>query len=350
MGLNQQLDEIVLKPPSISSPQLIVTIDTEEEGLWTNSFCAQPPTDNLRGIERFQKFCEARKVLPTYLIDAPVVMDDWTVKRLRKWQEDGQCEVGAHCHPWCNPPLDGKPITGRSTFMCNLDETAQRQKLEWLTDKIESTIGRRPTSFRAGRYGLDNIGASVLCDLGYIVDSSVLPFRSYADEGGPDFRDAQIHPYRICNSNLLESDRSGKLIEIPVTAGFTKSAFIFRNRIRRTLTETRFRHFRLAGILDRLNLIRPVKLSPEQTSTIAARQLIDAAMRDGVNVLVLMFHSSSLLPGYSPYVKTEADLEGFYRWLDDIFSYCRCQKGCQYETLTSAATTWIRLNEQVNGS
>ena len=316
---------------------LVVSIDTEEEGLWGGNYAAHPTTENLKGLTRFQQFCVDREVLPTYLIDAPVVMDDGAVEQLRRWQDEQRCEVGSHCHPWCNPPLDGKPISGPSTYLCNLDEPTQRQKLEWLTDEIEGKMGQRPTSFRAGRYGLDHVGADLLADLGYVVDSSVLPFRSYAASGGPDFRDAPILPYRIGTSNLLKSDPQGRLLEIPITAGFTRPGFRWRHRSRRFLAETPLRKLRLAGIADRLNLLRSVKLSPEQASAEDQKGLIDAAIQDGVDTLVLMFHSSSLLPGFSPYVRKEADLERFYATLDAVIKHCFEEQHCQSVTLSGAA-------------
>jgi hypothetical protein len=329
-------------------PSLVVSIDTEEEGLWGGKYDAHPQTKNLKGLERFQRFCEDRAVVPTYLIDAPVVMDEWAVQRLRTWQDAGRCEVGSHCHPWCNPPLDGKPISNRSTFMCSLDGASQRHKLEWLTDQIETKIGRRPSSFRAGRYGLDSVGANALADLGYTVDSSVLPFRDYAKEGGADFRKATIHPYRVDESDLLRSNPLGKLLEVPVTAGFTKPGFRWRNRCRRFLTETPLRKLRLAGLADRLGVLRWAKLSPEQTHSEDAKQLINAAIEEKATVLVLMFHSSSLLPSFSPYVRTAAELESFYGRLDEIFTHCLEANNCQSATLTEFANQWLLPGQPTN--
>ncbi|MCG8648419.1 MAG: polysaccharide deacetylase family protein [Pirellulales bacterium] len=321
---------------------LIVSIDTEEEGLWGGRFETQPTTKNLRGLERFQTFCEDREVVPTYLIDAPVLADAWAVERLRGWQEADGCEVGSHCHPWCNPPLEEKPISDHNSYLCNLDGSLQRQKLEWLTTEIEQRIGRRPTSFRAGRYGMDHVGAQILADLGYLVDSSVLPFRNYASQGGPDYRNATTEPYRIHRQSLLQSDPGGTLLEVPITSGYTGSGFQTRNRIQRLLSETAIRHTRLPGILDRLNLLRWVKLSPEQTAIDDAKKLVNAAIKQQAGVLVLMFHSSSLCPGHSPYVNNENELEQFYRWLDEVIQHCLAQKMCQSVSLTRFAEQWLQ--------
>jgi hypothetical protein len=41
----------------------------------------------------------------------------------------------------------------------------------------------------------------------------------------------------------------------------------------------------------------------------------------GHKVFVLTYHSPSLEPGNTPYVRTEADLAKFLRWLDEFYDY-----------------------------
>ena len=85
---------------------LIVTIDTEEEGLWGGAFKTSGNTvENIVGIDRFQQLCEQHDIRPTYLVDTPVVEDDRSVDLLKPAWESGRCEIGAHLHPWCAPPL-----------------------------------------------------------------------------------------------------------------------------------------------------------------------------------------------------------------------------------------------------
>jgi hypothetical protein len=49
----------------------------------------------------------------------------------------------------------------------------------------------------------------------------------------------------------------------------------------------------------------------------AVEQLIE----DGVQLFSISFHSPSLHPGHTPYVRTEADLDLFYAWWDGIFDF-----------------------------
>jgi hypothetical protein len=38
-------------------------------------------------------------------------------------------------------------------------------------------------------------------------------------------------------------------------------------------------------------------------------------------ILVFSFHSPSLAAGFTPYVKTEADVEGLYDWFTKVYAY-----------------------------
>jgi hypothetical protein len=45
------------------------------------------------------------------------------------------------------------------------------------------------------------------------------------------------------------------------------------------------------------------------------------AIDDGLPVLVLSFHSPSLMPGMTPYVRNEDDLDELYDWLRSVYAY-----------------------------
>jgi hypothetical protein len=82
-------------------------------------------------------------------------------------------------------------------------------------------------------------------------------------------------------------------------------------------------YLRIAGVFDRLGIVKRIKLSPEQATSRQMQQLVRASIAEGNCALVLMFHSSSLLPGASPYVRSADDLERFYQSLRDIFGFVR---------------------------
>ena len=301
---------------------LIVTVDTEEEGLWGRKYARSGNTvENICGVPRFQELCDRFGVKPTYLIDAPVVEDDAAVELLRAIQDDDRAEIGAHVHPWCNPPY-GEELSPRNSYLCNLPEPLQRAKLAWITEKIESRFGRRPTSFRAGRYGLDITGARILDELGYLVDSSVIPFTDYSSDGGPDFENAPYVPYFVDGQDLCTPRETGFLLEVPVSVGFNRVDFARTQAIRRACTSPWLRQIHAEGILDRLGVVRRIKFSPEQADARRMKQLVDAYLALQAPAMVMMFHSSSLVPGYSPYVKTEEDLRRFEFRLEEVFAFC----------------------------
>ncbi len=170
------------------TPVLLVTVDTEEEGLWSGGFRTHNNTvANIQGLDRFQSVCEDFGIRPTYLVDTPVVEDDGSLQVVRRFHDANTCEIGSHLHPWCAPPFN-EQVNAYNSYLCNLPSSLQSAKLEKLTELIEDRFGRRPTSFRAGRYGLDAVGARHLGELGYVVDSSVLPFMPTESDGAPDHR------------------------------------------------------------------------------------------------------------------------------------------------------------------
>jgi hypothetical protein len=335
-------NSIEQKPAIPSSPPvLLVTIDTEEEGLWSGVYRKSGNTvANLRGIPWFQQLCDSLSVFPTYLVDSPVVADAYGSDLLRNYQLEGRAEVGAHLHPWCTAPFE-EEVCARNSWLCNLPEELQRRKLQTLTDEITRVIGRAPTSFRGGRYGLGTYAANVLVDLGYVVDSSVLPFYSYGEQSGPDFSRATWMPYRVSSRDFLSADPAGRLVELPVTVGFNSNDF-HRTWRRHQQFSTGQPVLRLLNrVLDRVQIGHRIKLSPEKSSAGEMKMLITRALRQRAECLVLLFHSSSLVQGLSQYVSTPRQFEQFQRSLTDLLIYWRKTLGYPAPTMTDFAKQWL---------
>jgi hypothetical protein len=327
-------------------PKLIVTVDTEEEGLWSGTFSATENTvRNTLELPRFQNLCEQFGVRPTYLIDSPVVENDEAVEHLQAWRQHGACEIGAHLHPWCAPPFE-KHTSQRNSYLCNLPAALQRSKLEQLTDRIAERFGRRPTSFRAGRYGLDLVGARLLEELGYQVDSSVLPFTDLSGDGGPDFRRAPYMPYYVGPDDFCCASSSaspqGSLLEVPVSVGFNRRNYRWSQRLLTAAACPMLRPLRLPGVLDALGIVRRIKLTPEFNGEHHLVQLVETYVANRAPCLVLMLHSSSLAVGCSPYSKTAEDVDRVYSILAAVFHYCLNGRGMASATLTEFAEWFNR--------
>ncbi len=315
-------------------PTLLVTIDTEEEGLWSGTFQVRDNTvRNIRGVPRFQELCDEFAVRPTYLVDTPVAHDEEAVERLCGIQNGGRCEIGAHLHPWCAPPFE-EEVNRRNSYLCNLPAELQREKLTRLTESIEEQFGRRPTSFRAGRYGLDIIGARILHELGYLVDSSVTPFTDHSHDDGPNFEDAPFQPYFIDGNELTRANASGFMLEVPVSVGFNRSNFRATQALLKRAKHPWLRSLHPVGVLDRLRIVQRLKFGPEQSNAAQMKRLADHYLKAGAPCVVMMFHSSSLVPGHSPYVPDARRLETFYSDLSETFEYCRGRLELTSQTLT----------------
>lgn len=317
--------------------KLIVTIDTEEEGLWSGKFSGYDnPVENLAGIPAFQAICDRHGIHPTYLVNSPVVSSKQDSAVLDDILRDGRCEIGCHIHPWNTPPEEDDIASERS-YLCNLPVALQREKLATVTAQIEQRFGIRPTSFRAGRYGLDDNGAAILKELGYTVDSSVCPYMDYSEDGGPDFRGATWRPYFVGDKLLEPSPARTELVEVPVSFGFNWTNFEAAHRLDEFLASRVVRRFRVKGVLERLGALRKIKFSPEKADTGRLSALANAYSRQAAPCMVMMFHSSSLKAGYSPYVPNPAALDEFLRTIDETFTYCLDTLGMRGATLSEFA-------------
>jgi hypothetical protein len=74
------------------------------------------------------------------------------------------------------------------------------------------------------------------------------------------------------------------------------------------------------GFLARTGLFDRVPLTPEgvrlHDALIAIRQLLDS----GHQLFSLSFHTPTVVPGHTPYVRTASDLKKFWAWWDGVFN------------------------------
>ena len=282
--------------------RFVVTVDTEEEFDWSGPFDrARHSLESIPRLAKFQQFCEGHGVVPVYLVDYPVAGDPRAVEVLGEAVAHGRAEVGVQLHPWVNPPLD-EEVNVRNSFAGNLPPALERAKFRTLRDSIEQAFGAAPRIYRAGRYGVGAETAAILAEGGIAIDSSVRALFDYSGEGGPNFRDHPLRPWWI--------DRSAGLMELPLTT-------VFWGLLRqqgRTIHPALWRTPRLRGMLARLGLLERIPLTPEGVSAEEALKAIDIAIDDGLPLLVFSFHSPSLRPGHTPYVRDEQDLDRLYDW------------------------------------
>src|SRR5258708_33688248 len=74
-------------------------------------------------------------------------------------------------------------------------------------------------------------------------------------------------------------------------------------------------------ILAGLRLVERITLTPEGISFEEQRRLTRALLRKGHRVFSFTYHSPSLAPGNTPYVRSEADLRGFLQRIEEYLRF-----------------------------
>ena len=293
--------------------RFIVTVDTEEEFDWAKPFeRTGHGLSHVPRLAKFQQFCESFGVAPVYLIDYPIASDPAVTDALGAAVHAGRAEIGIQLHPWVNPP-HREDLTVYNSFAGNLPPALERAKLVKLRDTIATAFGDAPRIYRAGRYGVGPATAQILAESGLAIDTSVRSHFDYSSQGGPDFTELPLHPWWV--------DKVGGLMELPLTT-------VFSGLLRRQgpwLFPRLWRVPRLRGAMARAGLMNRVPLTPEGVTAAEAIRGIDLSLADGLPILGFSFHSPSLRPGHTPYVRDARQLDQLYDWWRAVFSHLqRC--------------------------
>jgi len=287
----------------------LLTVDTEEEFDWSGPFSRTVyGVRHVDQICKFQDFCESIGVTPVYLVDWPIATLPLAIETIGAAVNAGKAELGIQLHPWVNPPHDEQPGLYNS-YAGNLPAELEDQKFTRLRDVIEQNFGVPPLIYRAGRYGLGPNSAAMLRRAGVAIDSSVRSTFDYSDGQGPDYSQYPVVPFWL--------DEPRGVLELPLTT-------VFWGMLRK---QGRFLYPRLRklplvlGLLARLALLERIPLTPEGVTVDEARRGIDIALDDGLPLLILSFHSPSLAPGNTPYVRNEHDVDRLYDWWRGVYAY-----------------------------
>ncbi|MFM7296547.1 MAG: polysaccharide deacetylase family protein [Planctomycetota bacterium] len=285
-------------------PTLLTVVSTEEEFDWTGPFDPrQREVGAAKRLPQAQAAFDALGVRPTYVIDHPIATTPSSAEILRAFVREGRCEVGAHLHPWVNPPLRESPGS-EASYPGNLPPELEREKLEVLVGAIEDSIGVHPRSYQAGRYGFGRSTASLLERLGFAVDLSCSPAFDFSADGGPDHSRAPYQP-------VWFGERR-EILGVPITGACVGSAGRWAAGLHRYASRPALRALRAPAVLARLGLSERLRLSPEGFDLAAMLRLTRSLRRSGADVFVLSLHSPSFHPGCTPYVRSEADLRRLF--------------------------------------
>jgi hypothetical protein len=318
-------------------PLFVITLDTEPDNEWGRP--RSPTTQNARFVPRFHELCLRHGLRVTYLMTLEMAEDDFLREYLLPRRRAGECEIGAHLHPWNTPPLVQvtEDDLRHHPYPFEYPPEVQEAKLATLVTAIERQYGARPTSYKAGRWGLDGFHAGLLERAGIRVDTSVCPGVNWGPSkgdprrsGGPNYTAAGVLPYRLSRENVC---RPGDLSvwEVPPT-------IVFFSALGRWVpgVQTLYRRHRLVRRLFDRKRLGTQWLRPYPYMTVERlKRVMTLARRTRTPVLNLTFHSSELMPGGSPYNPTAESIESLYSRLDAFFAHLR-SVGVESATLTEA--------------
>ena len=284
-------------------PILVVVIHTEEEFDWDKPHDRNATgVAHMRHIDRAQNVFDEFGIVPNYVVDYPIATQAEAFGPLKVYADAGRALIGTHLHPWVSPPHE-EELNARNSYPGNLARTLEHEKLRVLTERITASFGARPLTYLAGRYGFGPNTGEILESLGYEVDISPAASIDYSADGGPD--------YSAYTSDPFWFGRSRHLLGLPGSGGYVGWLRAGGTPLYRRLTQPWLRRARVSGAVARLRLLERIRLSPEDYSVPEMRRLTRALMADGIRIFVFSFHSPSVMPGGTPYVRSDAELGRF---------------------------------------
>jgi len=292
--------------------KLVVTIDVEEEGLFSGNYHSHHvPVGNLANLDLLDPVFTDLGIRPTLLVTYQAVRHPMHRERLQSLKDKWDGEIGAHLHTWNTPPFEpssyAEPVPSEK-----MPRKLLKAKLSTLLDAINK-MGVDPVSFRMGRFNMGPRMFSVLEDTGIQIDSSIAPMRIYY--GGPAHLSAPTDPYFPDPKNPLSKGNS-RILEAPVT-------------ILPLIPKlgTFLEHLETDPILPRPWISwfsKYLGSLPAQPMLLGLRRLKLAVKMHrlrGGNTLTIFFHSSELFPGGCPQHRTSGDVERFLHKLKKYLSW-----------------------------
>lgn len=320
-----------LDTSELKQPVLMIIIDTEEEFNWSEPFNRQNTSvKNIAYQEKAQVIYAKYSIKPTYVIDYSVASQIEGIQPLKKLYDNGQCDIGAHLHPWVTPPFT-EEVNNYNSFPGNLTYEQEYKKLKTLTDTISKNFGFSPTIYKAGRYGVGKNTANILKNLGYTIDCSVVPNTDFTNYEGPDFsKQHSCQPYWFSNNQILE---------VPLTTDYVGFLSRAGNNFYNIIHKNKLIKLKIPGILSRLGLFERIRLSPEGHTLDELKRLTLSMMNRDHKVFCLTYHSSTLIPGGSPYVTNKDDLNFFLNTIDNYLDFFTQELNGQFITLNNFPNT-----------
>ena len=182
--------------------KILVSVDTEapvgNNALQNMVYCKTE--DGEYGIRYLFQLFDKYHIQALFFVDLAEIVDhgETGIEEILKDIEAAGHSVGVHVHP-------DHMADSERRYLWQYSREEQYEIISRCTEFYEKVLGRRPLSFRAGRYGANNDTLSVLEELGYRYDMSLF-YRS---------RYCKISPQFTCNRFMKDPSRN--LAELPLT-------------------------------------------------------------------------------------------------------------------------------------
>lgn len=285
--------------------KFVITVDTEADNQWV--IPSKLSLNNLKYIERFHYLCKHYGFPVTYLLTHEVASSYRAKKLFAPWLQKAECEVGAHLHPW-SYSINEDSLVHAHPLPSDYSYEKLKEMICSLTDLIESNFNIKPVSYRAGRYGICLNQIQLLKELGYKIDSSITPnivWNVGGKNGKIDYSNYNNYSYEI-NINNINTEGNSGIYEIPITTFKLQNV---KNKIKKLVGKNeKYILFRMDPSISVKYLINYFKKVYSQKTT---------------DYIMLFLHSSELMPGGSPYFKSQDNIESMYCMYEKLFKYIK---------------------------
>ncbi|MBP0445130.1 glycosyltransferase [Roseomonas sp. SSH11] len=317
-------------------PELQVVIDTEADFDWNKGTVTDTGrVSSIAGLRDSFPMFKAHGLFPALVVDYPVATQAHSARIVQDLAEQG-CEVGVHLHSWSTPP-QVEPRDDWHSFSGNLGPMLEREKLALLTRHVEALLGHAPRMFKAGRYGLGPHTVAALKSLGFETDLSICPSYNYSAMGGPNFTGFTSRPGWY--------GEAGGLLSLPTTA----ARLGFMSRVSPQLTNRVLTGRRSERFAARLNVLYPVRLSPEGNDLETMIALTRRLYASGLRIFTLSLHSPTLQVGNTPYARTQDEVQALLGRIDAYLHFFRAELGGRFSTPSQLRSSLMPAQHQ-NGA
>lgn len=282
-----------------------LTVDTEGDNIWGRPKVIS--SKNTEKLYRFQELCEKYSLKPIYLTNYEASENLEFRNFVAQHQEN--LEIGLHLHAWNSPPMYDltKDDYYYQPYLHEYPKAIIIQKIDYLIKHLTDIFQTEIVSHRGGRYSINEQIFKALSDAGIKIDCSVVPGIDWSGSlgspngrGGPNFKNSQNNIHTLQNS----------IIEIPVSTYRTNKYFNLlknENILKRVIGKVF--NYKNSILRSKIDNVKELK------------KIVQWNLKNDVTHLEYIIHSSELVGGQSPLIRSKEEEEIFYSNLELFFQF-----------------------------